>query len=149
MCLWCYHHILEEAGKESLPARCPNCRVIYDQNKIQIQHIDAQMWVVGESDGLGVAVLLCFVLISCVSTEAPISISNPSAPLRLAEEKRKLKCKDKGRASLAKSRAGLAVRGAGRHAWELHVYLRVVLPGCVSQHGWQPMPPLMLDPVFH
>ena len=73
MCLWCYHHILEEAGKESLPARCPNCRVIYDQNKIQIQHIDAQMWVYGESDGLeaGEAVLLCF-WITCVSTEAQI-----------------------------------------------------------------------------
>lgn len=41
MCLWCYHHILEEANKESLPARCPNCRSDYDQNKIQMQHIDA------------------------------------------------------------------------------------------------------------
>lgn len=42
MCLWCYHHILEEAAKESLPARCPNCRAEYDQEKIRISHIDAE-----------------------------------------------------------------------------------------------------------
>ena len=42
MCLWCYHHILEEAGKESLSARCPNCRSVYDQEKITMQHIDAE-----------------------------------------------------------------------------------------------------------
>jgi hypothetical protein len=41
MCLWCYHHILEEAAKDSTQARCPNCRTDYDQNKIQMQHIDA------------------------------------------------------------------------------------------------------------
>jgi hypothetical protein len=41
-CLWCYHHILEEATKENLPARCPNCRSEYDQNKISMQHIDAE-----------------------------------------------------------------------------------------------------------
>ncbi len=42
MCLWCYHHILEEAAKESLSARCPNCRSVYDQEKITMQHIDAE-----------------------------------------------------------------------------------------------------------
>eukprot|EP00887_Chlorella_sp_A99_P001407 scaffold8.g1407.t1 len=42
MCLWCYHHILEEASKENLPARCPNCRAEYDQEKITMQHIDAE-----------------------------------------------------------------------------------------------------------
>lgn len=42
MCLWCYHHILEEAAKASLPARCPNCRSEYDEEKIQMQHIDAE-----------------------------------------------------------------------------------------------------------
>lgn len=39
-CLWCYHQILEEAQKDSLPARCPNCRSEYDQNKISMQHIE-------------------------------------------------------------------------------------------------------------
>lgn len=42
MCLWCYHHILEEAAKASLDARCPNCRSSYDEEKIQMQHIDAE-----------------------------------------------------------------------------------------------------------
>ncbi|EFN58458.1 hypothetical protein CHLNCDRAFT_20051, partial [Chlorella variabilis] len=42
MCLWCYHHILEEAAKASLAARCPNCRSEYDEEKIQMQHIDAE-----------------------------------------------------------------------------------------------------------
>lgn len=41
-CLWCYHQVLEEATKENLPARCPNCRAEYDQNKISMQHIDAE-----------------------------------------------------------------------------------------------------------
>jgi hypothetical protein len=37
-CLWCYHQILEEAVKDNLtPARCPNCRSEYDQNKISMQ----------------------------------------------------------------------------------------------------------------
>ena len=45
ICLWCYHHILEEAAKESLPARCPNCRTDYDQEKITMQQIDAQQCV--------------------------------------------------------------------------------------------------------
>ena len=35
-----YHQILEEAQKDSLPARCPNCRSEYDQNKISMQHIE-------------------------------------------------------------------------------------------------------------
>eukprot|EP00890_Picochlorum_soloecismus_P000031 jgi/Picsp_1/1028/NSC_04512-R1_ccr4-not transcription complex subunit len=39
-CLWCYHQILEEALKDSLVAKCPNCRSEYDQNKISMQHID-------------------------------------------------------------------------------------------------------------
>jgi len=39
-CLWCYHQILEEAQKDNLPARCPNCRSEYDQNKISMQHIE-------------------------------------------------------------------------------------------------------------
>lgn len=42
MCLWCYHHILEEAAKASLAARCPNCRSEYDEEKIKMQHIDAE-----------------------------------------------------------------------------------------------------------
>ena len=42
MCLWCYHHILEEAGKENVPARCPNCRSEYDQEKITVQQIDGE-----------------------------------------------------------------------------------------------------------
>lgn len=42
MCLWCYHHILEEATKASLAARCPNCRAQYDEEKVQMQHIDAE-----------------------------------------------------------------------------------------------------------
>lgn len=42
MCLWCYHHLLEEAAKESLLARCPNCRSPYDEEKIKMQHIDAE-----------------------------------------------------------------------------------------------------------
>ena len=44
-CLWCYHQILEEAVKENLTARCPNCRKEYDQNKISMQHIDHEKYV--------------------------------------------------------------------------------------------------------
>lgn len=34
MCLWCWHRICGEAAKEGAPARCPNCRTIYDLDAI-------------------------------------------------------------------------------------------------------------------
>jgi len=39
MCLWCFHRIMEDAAKENLPGRCPNCRTIYDTNSITMQAI--------------------------------------------------------------------------------------------------------------
>ena len=42
MCLWCYHRLQEQANKENLPAKCPNCRSEYDQDKIKMQQIDPQ-----------------------------------------------------------------------------------------------------------
>ncbi|KAK9833217.1 hypothetical protein WJX74_010673 [Apatococcus lobatus] len=42
MCLWCYHRLQEQANKENLPAKCPNCRTEYDQHRIKMQQIDPQ-----------------------------------------------------------------------------------------------------------
>lgn len=42
MCLFCYNQILDEAAKASLAAKCPNCRSSYDEEKIKMQHIDAE-----------------------------------------------------------------------------------------------------------
>ena len=42
MCLFCYNQILDEAAKASLAAKCPNCRSEYDEEKIKMQHIDAE-----------------------------------------------------------------------------------------------------------
>lgn len=39
VCLWCFHRIMEDAAKEHLTARCPNCRSIYDTNSITMQEI--------------------------------------------------------------------------------------------------------------
>uniref|UniRef100_A0A061SJX7 CCR4-NOT transcription complex subunit 4 n=1 Tax=Tetraselmis sp. GSL018 TaxID=582737 RepID=A0A061SJX7_9CHLO len=40
MCLWCWHHIMEDAAKENLPGRCPNCREPYDKEKIISATVD-------------------------------------------------------------------------------------------------------------
>lgn len=34
ICLWCWHHIMEMAKKDSLEGRCPACRSPYDKEKI-------------------------------------------------------------------------------------------------------------------
>lgn len=47
MCLFCYNQILDEAAKASLAAKCPNCRSEYDEEKIKMQHIDAEQCVAG------------------------------------------------------------------------------------------------------
>eukprot|EP00879_Flechtneria_rotunda_P005745 GHRR01006046.1.p1 GENE.GHRR01006046.1~~GHRR01006046.1.p1 ORF type:complete len:197 (+),score=43.66 GHRR01006046.1:82-672(+) len=40
MCLWCWNQLMETAGKESLPGRCPNCRAEYDKHKITMAQLD-------------------------------------------------------------------------------------------------------------
>ncbi|KAL0031817.1 hypothetical protein WJX79_008987 [Trebouxia sp. C0005] len=43
MCLWCWHRIREDAAKQSLPARCPNCRTVYQQDRVKMESIDANL----------------------------------------------------------------------------------------------------------
>jgi CCR4-NOT transcription complex subunit 4 len=40
MCLWCFNTVMETASKESLPARCPNCRAEYVKENITMTQID-------------------------------------------------------------------------------------------------------------
>jgi len=40
MCLWCWNQLMETAGKENLPGRCPNCRAEYDKEKITMSALD-------------------------------------------------------------------------------------------------------------
>lgn len=40
MCLWCWHHIMENALKDNLPGRCPNCRKEYDKERITKGQVD-------------------------------------------------------------------------------------------------------------
>ena len=40
ICIWCYHHIMEDAAKENLPGRCPNCRTLYDAANITMERIN-------------------------------------------------------------------------------------------------------------
>jgi len=35
ICLWCWHQIMENADRESIPGRCPACRAIYQQKDIE------------------------------------------------------------------------------------------------------------------
>lgn len=37
VCLWCYKRICEDDGAQ---ARCPNCRTVYDQERIRQQQLD-------------------------------------------------------------------------------------------------------------
>ncbi len=39
MCLWCWNQLMETAGKENLPGRCPNCRTEYDKDKITMSQV--------------------------------------------------------------------------------------------------------------
>jgi CCR4-NOT transcription complex subunit 4 len=45
MCLWCWHQIMENAAKDSLPARCPNCRSEYDKERITNATVDPEKCV--------------------------------------------------------------------------------------------------------
>jgi len=38
MCLWCWHQIMENAAKDNVNGRCPNCRTEYDKEKITLSH---------------------------------------------------------------------------------------------------------------
>lgn len=40
MCLWCWNQLMETAGKENLPGKCPNCRTEYDKDKITMAQLD-------------------------------------------------------------------------------------------------------------
>ena len=40
MCLWCWHQIMENAAKDNLPGRCPNCRKEYDRERITKGQVD-------------------------------------------------------------------------------------------------------------
>jgi len=42
MCLWCWHQIVENAAKDSLKARCPNCRSEYDKERITNATVDPE-----------------------------------------------------------------------------------------------------------
>lgn len=43
MCLWCWNQLMETAGKEGLPGRCPNCRTEYDKEKITMAQLDPDL----------------------------------------------------------------------------------------------------------
>jgi hypothetical protein len=43
MCLWCWNQLMETAGKENLPGRCPNCRTEYDKEKITMAQLDPDL----------------------------------------------------------------------------------------------------------
>ena len=36
----CFHRICEDAKKESMPGRCPNCRAEFDEERIRKQRLD-------------------------------------------------------------------------------------------------------------
>ncbi len=40
ICIWCFHHIMEDAAKENIPGRCPNCRTLYDAASITMERIN-------------------------------------------------------------------------------------------------------------
>ncbi|BDA40710.1 probable CCR4-NOT transcription complex subunit 4 at N-terminal half [Coccomyxa sp. Obi] len=40
LCLWCFHRICEDAKKENMPGRCPNCRAEFDEERIRKQRLD-------------------------------------------------------------------------------------------------------------
>ena len=42
VCLWCFRRICEDAAKDDTPARCPNCRAVYDQERIRRQQLDPE-----------------------------------------------------------------------------------------------------------
>lgn len=43
MCLWCWNQLCEQAQKDSLPAKCPNCRAEYDKDKITMANVDPDL----------------------------------------------------------------------------------------------------------
>lgn len=144
MCLFCYNQILDEAAKASLAAKCPNCRSEYDEEKIKMQHIDAEQCVAGagpESVTGCIAMvprLGCHELLLLMQTgvlRSPLLLpclpavrcAVPSTSCcarvacccrrRLEEEKRKLKEKDrpaKSASSRGINRANLHVRPGQR-----------------------------------
>lgn len=40
MCLWCWRQLMETSAKDNMPGKCPNCRTVYDEQKITMQPID-------------------------------------------------------------------------------------------------------------
>ena len=64
-CLFCYQRLLDQAASEGVASKCPNCRMEYDEDRIDQQRLDPQLCVEtgkkkqgrrwgGESDGGGV-----------------------------------------------------------------------------------------------
>eukprot|EP00803_Ostreobium_quekettii_P011563 evm.model.scf_130EXC.6 EVM.evm.TU.scf_130EXC.6 scf_130EXC:96728-106019(-) len=42
MCLWCWHQIMETAGKDNQEGRCPNCRTPYEKDKVSMCDVDQE-----------------------------------------------------------------------------------------------------------
>ena len=40
MCCRCWHHIQEDAAKQHIAARCPNCRQAYQKDQIKMEKVD-------------------------------------------------------------------------------------------------------------
>jgi RING/Ubox like zinc-binding domain len=45
ICLFCQKRLIEEAGVKGVPPTCPNCRGVYDQDRIQKQQHDPNLYV--------------------------------------------------------------------------------------------------------
>lgn len=42
ICLWCFHHIMEDANIENSSGRCPNCRTVYNAASITMERINPE-----------------------------------------------------------------------------------------------------------
>jgi hypothetical protein len=47
MCIWCWNRLMETASQSSLPGKCPNCRSIYDKDKITMSTVDPEEYGAG------------------------------------------------------------------------------------------------------
>jgi hypothetical protein len=77
MCLWCWNQLMETAGKENLPGKCPNCRTEYDKEKITMAQLDPEE--LHKEQQKGAYVPKCYVAPCTVCTPAQLQ-SQWSAP---------------------------------------------------------------------
>jgi hypothetical protein len=52
-CLFCWQRLLDEAAASNELAKCPNCRTLYDEERIEAQRLDPQLCVVDVFELLG------------------------------------------------------------------------------------------------